>query len=360
MQSDIPLQNVSVSIVLSESTASMLKLNVPNLESYIGDSEASICAIKALTQTDVEQIESSNKNIQESFFLQGPDKEALDSNVITKETVYVSRRINESTSSFDIIDDLSENVLKSTNSKGKIEHDEPVLDIVQMYTRPLVSIKTEAHKGYLEARNNNLFITAVNSELSVTNSGWINVCRICHGGESLGSLLSPCRCRGSIALAHLACLERWLKESASSRCELCQHHFDIIREPKYSIPASIFVFLRHPGDHYKDLLLDLLAFVIYTPSAFASTYILMLLCESIAKANFQYNRSFSAHVMAFSAVFGIAAIDFTYSSWLIVTLQRHIDAWRTWYKNTCQLKLILPTWKTHRHRRHRKNMQLPD
>lgn len=69
-------------------------------------------------------------------------------------------------------------------------------------------------------------------QLSITEPGWIDICRICHGGESIGDLLAPCRCKGSIALAHMQCLEHWLKESELSRCELCHHHFDIIREPK--------------------------------------------------------------------------------------------------------------------------------
>lgn len=62
----------------------------------------------------------------------------------------------------------------------------------------------------------------------------MSICRICHAGISMGELLAPCRCRGSIAMTHMGCLERWLKESGNSNCELCQHHFQIIRKPKYS------------------------------------------------------------------------------------------------------------------------------
>lgn len=38
----------------------------------------------------------------------------------------------------------------------------------------------------------------------------------------------------------------------------------------------------------------------------------------------------------------MAAIDFTYSSWLMVCLQRQRDAWKEWYKTTCNLKVVLP------------------
>lgn len=147
------------------------------------------------------------------------------------------------------------------------------------------------------------------------------MCRICHAGASMGNLLSPCDCRGSIALTHMICLERWLKESANSHCELCNHHFQIIRSPRsgiscdkmlynfllcrYSVPMSILVFLRHPGEHLRELMLDLLAFCIYTPSAVTSTYILMLICESVAKYSVARQKTtISAHIVACSAIVG--------------------------------------------------------
>lgn len=338
MKNTTSQKNVTVSIILSESTASLLNLNVPHLSNSLENSETSICSIKAIEKIEERDLK---RNLQKYFFTdKKPQNESLQ---ISKEIAYFSKRIH-SNSSVDITDDLSDISIDNVESGDK-------LDIMQVYTRPIVSVKTEAHCDNLSARNNKLYLKLTQSELSITHSGWINVCRICYGGKSSGDLLAPCRCKGSVALAHLSCLERWLKESASSRCELCQHHFDIIREPIYSVPLSIFVFLRHPGEHYKELLLDLLAFIVYTPSACASTYMLMLLCESIAKANIQYTKNISSHVMAFSAIFGIATIDFTYSSWLIMTLQKHVEAWKIWYKNKCQLRLILPSWKTQRHRK---------
>lgn len=38
----------------------------------------------------------------------------------------------------------------------------------------------------------------------------------------------------------------------------------------------------------------------------------------------------------------MAAIDFTYSSWLTLCFQRHQAAWREWYRNHCELQIILP------------------
>lgn len=117
---------------------------------------------------------------------------------------------------------------------------------------------------------------------------------------------------------------------------------------RYSIPRSIIVFLRHPGEHFRELFFDCLAFILYTPSAIMSTYMLMLLCDTIAKQSLKTNKNISAHVMAFVAIFGIATIDFLYSSWLIITFQKHADAWKTWYRSNCDVKVILPPWKRKR------------
>lgn len=48
-------------------------------------------------------------------------------------------------------------------------------------------------------------------------------------------------------------------------------------------------------------------------------------------------------------VLGMAAIDFTYSSWLLVTFQKHLEAWREWYNTNSTLKVILPNIKLRPH-----------
>lgn len=65
---------------------------------------------------------------------------------------------------------------------------------------------------------------------------------------------------------------------------------------------SILVFLRHPGEHLKDILLDLLAFTIYTPSAVISTYILMLICDRCCVM--RQRNVISANILACSSVIG--------------------------------------------------------
>ncbi|KAF7993793.1 hypothetical protein HCN44_010400 [Aphidius gifuensis] len=60
------------------------------------------------------------------------------------------------------------------------------------------------------------------------------VCRICHHSDTSSEpLVSPCRCKGTLAHIHLSCLERWLNESSRNHCELCQHIYEAIKTPRY-------------------------------------------------------------------------------------------------------------------------------
>nr|XP_002126878.1 E3 ubiquitin-protein ligase MARCH4-like [Ciona intestinalis] len=45
------------------------------------------------------------------------------------------------------------------------------------------------------------------------------ICRICQ--EADGSLITPCRCKGTIGFVHEACLVQWLSKSGKSMCEIC-------------------------------------------------------------------------------------------------------------------------------------------
>eukprot|EP00929_Paragymnodinium_shiwhaense_P087566 TRINITY_DN47711_c0_g1_i1.p1 TRINITY_DN47711_c0_g1~~TRINITY_DN47711_c0_g1_i1.p1 ORF type:complete len:423 (+),score=25.32 TRINITY_DN47711_c0_g1_i1:216-1484(+) len=53
-------------------------------------------------------------------------------------------------------------------------------------------------------------------------------CRICHGGELDGPLISPCLCRGSMAHVHLRCLQQWIlysQQSGPLRCSTCTYEY---------------------------------------------------------------------------------------------------------------------------------------
>ncbi|KAF5306134.1 hypothetical protein FQR65_LT07410 [Abscondita terminalis] len=297
---------------------SELKLNLPNVEHI---------------QAETSDQQSSTYNLTRLFANDGTDV-----GEVSSEIAYFSPRIesNESTSSIEVtsIDSCCE-----YDDDDRISSDEK-LKSRKVYTSPLLAVRSAAHHDCIKSEHNNIFVTLVNSQGSISNPDWINVCRICHGGESNGDLLSPCQCRGSIALTHMECLERWLKESATSHCELCRYHYTLLRQPKYGLLKSILVFMSHPGDRLWEVMFDLLGFIVYTSATIVSTYTLSLLCESISKNN-TTTRFVSSQIVGFTSILGIAVIDFTYTSWLLTNLEKHTIAWQAWYRANCDVKVIL-------------------
>ncbi|KYN19459.1 E3 ubiquitin-protein ligase MARCH3, partial [Trachymyrmex cornetzi] len=64
-----------------------------------------------------------------------------------------------------------------------------------------------------------------------------SVCRICHTNTAKEPLISPCRCKGTLAYVHLSCLERWLNQSCRTYCELCRYYFNAVETPRYRCRA---------------------------------------------------------------------------------------------------------------------------
>ena len=60
----------------------------------------------------------------------------------------------------------------------------------------------------------------------------LQICRICYSTGDLQSLIAPCECSGTMGILHQNCLERWLEISNTTKCEICQHEFEVIRYPK--------------------------------------------------------------------------------------------------------------------------------
>lgn len=58
------------------------------------------------------------------------------------------------------------------------------------------------------------------------------MCRICREAGSKEDLLTTCGCKGTMKYIHLSCLEHWLAESDSTKCELCSFQYQTVRTPK--------------------------------------------------------------------------------------------------------------------------------
>ena len=82
------------------------------------------------------------------------------------------------------------------------------------------------------------------------------MCRICMDGvdeeETLGALISPCLCRGSMQYVHRGCLNRWRVASANARstthCDNCQYRYRLETEWRPGhVLRSAFVLLLASG-----------------------------------------------------------------------------------------------------------------
>ncbi|KAL5103837.1 E3 ubiquitin-protein ligase MARCHF3 [Taenia crassiceps] len=62
-------------------------------------------------------------------------------------------------------------------------------------------------------------------------------CRICYEeGVEPASLISPCRCKGTVGLLHKTCLEHWLQVSQTISCEICGYSYNL--RPKSPLPTE--------------------------------------------------------------------------------------------------------------------------
>ena len=58
------------------------------------------------------------------------------------------------------------------------------------------------------------------------------MCRICHEGDEEEELVSPCDCTGTMGMLHISCLEQWLGSSKTTKCEICQFQFSVLKKPQ--------------------------------------------------------------------------------------------------------------------------------
>lgn len=90
-------------------------------------------------------------------------------------------------------------------------------------------------------------IDVTEGEERLSTHSYDDMCRICHGGDSLsselGRLISACSCRGTVGRVHVKCLERWLTESGKSKCELCGSRYATRRVHKYGVPRALIMWV---------------------------------------------------------------------------------------------------------------------
>lgn len=113
------------------------------------------------------------------------------------------------------------------------------------------------------------------------------LCRICFGGEeeaSLGRLISPCKCKGTMKYVHLACLNAWRNasnsrglssESSFFKCSSCLYKYNFSRTwlaslvtnfgVRFLLTLSILLMLVFSGGFCSKFILSKADFAIPNP-----------------------------------------------------------------------------------------------
>ncbi|KAH6944796.1 hypothetical protein HPB50_005285 [Hyalomma asiaticum] len=172
-----------------------------------------------------------------------------------------------------------------------------------------------------------------------TPAGWLNVttssgpiCRICHEGDQQESLMSLCKCSGTMGLLHVSCLERWLNARNVDCCELCHHRFPTAA--RATGVRQFFHWALH-GDSQRAVLGDLFCFTLLTPVAALSCF----LCAHNAS-----KQALEGRVMEAGSLVTLAGLLVTaYVAWSFLTVRFHYRAFAVWQeRNPTRRILSLP------------------
>ncbi|XP_043515665.1 E3 ubiquitin-protein ligase MARCHF2-like isoform X1 [Frieseomelitta varia] len=150
----------------------------------------------------------------------------------------------------------------------------------------------------------------------------------------LGPLISACKCRGTVALVHTECLERWLTESGHSRCELCGYKYATKRVPRHTLFRSVAIWFNTVLVT-RQMLLDILYLVVTTPLALFSCYICILALRMLLKRGLQ---EMPWMVVAMLPTCSLTLI--AYWGWIITLARLHGRRWRRYWRSNFVVRLI--------------------
>ncbi|XP_034180415.1 E3 ubiquitin-protein ligase MARCHF8 isoform X2 [Osmia lignaria lignaria] len=165
-----------------------------------------------------------------------------------------------------------------------------------------------------------------------------SVCRICHTNTSKEPLISPCRCKGSLAYVHLACLERWLNQSSRSYCELCRYHFNVIETPRYRLPESLRIWITHPRNR-RNIQSDLLIFTLLSVVTMGLVTVCLLGMQYfvIEGKKLGISKLWTRRAIWFFLVIVVLG----YITTVYFLGKDQVSPWYRWWKSTVNVRLVM-------------------
>ncbi|KAF6201652.1 hypothetical protein GE061_004045 [Apolygus lucorum] len=180
------------------------------------------------------------------------------------------------------------------------------------------------------------YTTVINDPSNIDSSSSMlsgPICRICHGRH--GTLVKPCRCRGTLAYVHVECLQVWLTEKEVNFCELCNYTFKVIHVPEYKIIPSIGFWYKFAATNHqkRTIMVDLTLGIVLIPFLiFLTMFVRSVTCDE--KTEFDEDDEFEDNVMWH---FGQATLQvatflviLSYIAGVLVRINHHLSTWFTW------------------------------
>ncbi|XP_068993857.1 E3 ubiquitin-protein ligase MARCHF2 [Neodiprion pinetum] len=165
-----------------------------------------------------------------------------------------------------------------------------------------------------------------------------SVCRICHTNTARERLISPCRCKGTLAYVHLSCLERWLNQSCRSYCELCRYRYNAVETPRYRWLEALRIWIRHPRNrrHIQSDLLILTLLSVVTVGLVA-VCLLGMRYFVIEGKKIGISRIWTKGAISFFLT--IVVLGYVTTVYLLIKDQ--MSPWYRWWKNTVNVRLVM-------------------
>jgi len=146
------------------------------------------------------------------------------------------------------------------------------------------------------------------------------LCRICYTADTNKEpLLQPCNCSGTMGVMHKTCLEKWLAQCNKNHCEICNFEFNVQRVAR---PFDQWLFRPISTKDNKNLLNDLVCFLILTPLAFVSTWYCVVFAFKFNESENRWESSGLVVLTTFLLVI--------YVLWLIFSCRYHHRVFKEW------------------------------
>ncbi|XP_044264904.1 E3 ubiquitin-protein ligase MARCHF3-like isoform X1 [Tribolium madens] len=197
----------------------------------------------------------------------------------------------------------------------------------------------------IESKKSSISISLDNKEskaallnsLEKNLSSNFSVCRICHANNVPGeNLISPCRCKGSLAYVHLSCLETWINESFRLTCELCGFRYRSIQTRRYTICESLKVWLLHPRNKVHMQADVVIAFLLTLVTIGLATVCFIGMEYFIIEGN---QAGVSKKWIKASIYMFLALVIAGYVSSIYLLFKNQFVPWYNWWKATVDVRL---------------------